>query len=69
MAKDQLFCFLDVLGFSNIVKTRGLSALYSDYQKLLAAADKQEHEGLAFRRISGINGLFRPFAKYRNLAA
>lgn len=53
MSKDQLFCFLDVLGFSNIVKTRGLSSLYSDYQELLEAADKQEHQGLVFSSWQG----------------
>ena len=26
----QLFCFLDVLGFSNLVRNRSLQSLYSD---------------------------------------
>ncbi|QQO56874.1 MAG: hypothetical protein N838_29420 [Thiohalocapsa sp. PB-PSB1] len=53
MAKDQLFCFLDVLGFSNLVKTRGLASLYSDYRELLEAANKQDHEGLVFSSWQG----------------
>ncbi len=53
MARDQLFCFLDVLGFSNLVETRGLAAIYFDYQELLKAADQQEHEGLVFSSWQG----------------
>ena len=52
--QNYLFCFLDVLGFSNIVKTRGLSDLYADYRELIEAASNNTHDGLVFSSWDGV---------------
>ena len=49
----QLFCFLDVLGFSGLVRNRGLQSLYTDYQELVDAASQQRHNGLVFSSWQG----------------
>lgn len=49
----KLFCFLDVLGFSNIVLHRGLESLYADYRELVDAASDQRHDGLVFSSWQG----------------
>lgn len=50
---DQLFCFMDVLGFSNLVGKIGLSALYEKYKELVKAAGAQQVEGLFFSSRAG----------------
>jgi hypothetical protein len=52
--QNYLFCFLDVLGFSNIVTTRGLSDLYADYRELIEAASNNTHDGLVFSSWDGV---------------
>jgi hypothetical protein len=49
----QLFCFLDVLGFSDLVRNRGLQSLYADYRELVEAAGEQRHDGLVFSSWQG----------------
>lgn len=50
---EQLFCFLDVLGFSNLVKTQSLESIYAKYRVLIEAAKQQEHSGLVFSSWAG----------------
>lgn len=45
---DQLFCFLDVLGFSNLVQLIGLDVLYGKYKELIKTADKEQVDGVFF---------------------
>jgi hypothetical protein len=52
--QSQLFCFLDVLGFSNLVQARGLSDLYADYSRLVEAASQNTHDGLMFSSWKGV---------------
>ncbi len=62
--RDQLFCFLDVLGFSNLVKQTGLDALYEKYQKLISAADQEQVDSAFFSSRSG-----RPYFGYQKIEA
>jgi hypothetical protein len=50
---DQLFCFLDVLGFSNLVKIQSLESIYAKYKALIEAAKQQEHSGPVFSSWAG----------------
>lgn len=61
---DQLFCFLDVLGFSNLVRTTGLDTLYKKYQQLVSAADESQVDGVFFSSRSG-----HPFFGYQRIEA
>lgn len=51
--QDQLFCFLDVLGFSNLVENEALDSIHAKYEKLIAAANQQQHNGLVFSSWAG----------------
>lgn len=51
--ETQLFCFLDVLGFSDLVRNRGLESLYAEYRELVDAATKERHDGLVFSSWQG----------------
>ena len=61
---DQLFCFLDVLGFSNLVKDTGLDALYEKYKELIKAADQAQVDGVFFSSRSG-----HPYFGYQKIEA
>lgn len=50
---NQLFCFLDVLGFSNLVRTESLECIYAKYKVLIEAVQQQEHNGLVFSSWAG----------------
>lgn len=49
----QLFCFLDVLGFSNLLRDMSLEIVYSTYKVLIESAGHQEHNGLVFSEGAG----------------
>ena len=50
---DQLFCFLDVLGFKNLVMKVGLNALYEKYEELVKAAQAEQVDGVFFSSRAG----------------
>ena|ERR1022692_448945 len=58
----QLFCFLDVLGFSNLVQNIGLECLYEKYRQLIQAAKKQQRDGVFFSSRFG-----HPFFGYERI--
>lgn len=60
--RAQLFCFLDVLGFSNLVQSVGLDILYAKYKELINAAEKQQRDGLFFSARGG-----HPFFGYERI--
>ena len=61
---NQLFCFFDVLGFSNMVKTIGLDILCEKYKELIKAADDQQDDGTFFIFRSG-----HPYFGYQKIEA
>ncbi|MDQ1355011.1 MAG: hypothetical protein QG657_5320 [Acidobacteriota bacterium] len=62
LERDQLFCFLDVLGFSNLVKSINLDFLYQKYKELINAAEKQQRDGIFLSSRSG-----HPFFGYERI--
>lgn len=60
--QNQLFCFLDVLGFSNLVQSVGLESLYEKYKQLIQAAERQQRDGVFFSARYG-----HPFFGYERI--
>ncbi|MGA2864333.1 MAG: hypothetical protein ABSF95_07580 [Verrucomicrobiota bacterium] len=60
--RDQLFCFLDVLGFSSLVQSVGLESLYEKYRQLIQAVEKQQRDGMFFSARAG-----HPFFGYERI--